>query len=1632
MKTIYFLLILVLAMILPVKGFSSILNVPSSYGTIQTAIDASFDGDTVLVDPGTYFEHINMNGRNIVLGSLFLTTGNSSYINNTYIDGSTTGRVITIEQGENSGCIVSGFTIQYGNSTGLPNYPYGGGILILDASPVIKNCIIQNCYSFDGGGGLAIWGSFSNALVTNCTIQNNSAESFGGGLFMADCGPDAVVANCVITGNSINCSCDWNGGGGGANLYHTAKLENCLITNNSAPNSLVGGGGIHCDWGDINSYQGIFVTGCTIANNTAFNNGGVSYVITGGEFRNCIIYGNTNGFGDISNYDGNFFTNCCSDPQPDGVGNINSNPAFINPAQGNFRLTAGSSSIDAGDSTFRTQQLDLDGNPRVYNQIDLGAYEKTPIEGVTVQVGTGTDVSDLLPIYGYFGYSYTQQIYLGSEIISNGGFAGSITKLRFFYVGGNTNYETWNNWTIFMGNTSKTEFSGSTDWVPLSGMTQVFSGIVPTPVDGTWYEITLNTPFNYTGGNLVIAVDENADNWDWSVQWGSFDAGAPRGILCYDDTNNPDPNSPPESNVELQFGIPRVQFVMTSGFGVLEGFVTEAPGCTTPIQNVIIQAGTYSDTTDASGFYQLTLPVGTYLNVTVLNGDIIQNVPSVIISQGNSLIINFCMNPYLAPPVSLAASVSGTAQNDVHLTWMEPLSVPDQWIYWGDASMVGGLGYDAPAEFEVASKWTVADLAPYIGTYLKKIRFVPSEATASYSIQVWTGSNASVLLLSQPVVDPIINNWNEINLDTPILIDGADELWFGYKVIQTIGYPAGLSSGPAIVGKGDLIRNGADWISMKTDWGFDFNWCLQGFVSESSTLSPQQMTPMVLASVTTNTVAPAEKPSILMFDQPGLPSNPVETDLPNIARQNPSRSSSTAILTGYNVYRDNVMIGSNVPGFSYDDFGLVKGHYSYTVSAQYDVGESSHAGPVAVDIYTCFPPTSLRVPLPSLTTTSAIINWTASTVSTNPQWDLEWGPEGFTPGTGTTAFINTTPSYTLTGLTAGTIYDVYVRTYCSATDASAWVKKTFRTHYFNCPGSSIAEPETCGATVNNGCEMTIPATTVINNGDTICGTSWLHRTHRDTDWYALTLTAPADVTVSLASEFTNITGVAATPCPTANFYMSYGALAGSLAINTTQLSSAGTYYIFVAPNYSEQVECDSLNRYWLTVKTNSCLTPTALNVTNITSNSAQLSWTSNAGMWNIEWGPSGFIKGNGTVVSGITSNPYTLNGLSIGNSYSFYVQSNCGSGSISAWAGPYYFNLPCPATSLPYSDDLSSHQTGIKPHCWQVTGNGSITNWIVTNTSDAGGASPEISFIPNNTYFTGRSFLVSPVFNTNGETTLTLSFNSFINLNGSVTSCELWTTSDGGGTWHSVWSQSAAGIFGPETKNLIINTADVGSSSFQFAFAVNGYSWEVTKWSLDDISLSGSAGKTLDIVLYLESLFTGSEVMNQAFDENGPHFGSGIADQVTVELHNAANYSTIEYSSGLIDLSTSGHINLTTIPSGLSGSYYITIKHRNSIETTSALPVSFSGGTIYYIFDTPSKAYGDNLVYKYGMYCIYGGDVNQDGIVDSGDMIPIDNLSSTFGTGYLPEDANGDGLIDSGDMIIVDNNSSNFIGSILP
>jgi len=192
------------------------------------------------------------------------------------------------------------------------------------------------------------------------------------------------------------------------------------------------------------------------------------------------------------------------------------------------------------------------------------------------------------------------------------------------------------------------------------------------------------------------------------------------------------------------------------------------------------------------------------------------------------------------------------------------------------------------------------------------------------------------------------------------------------------------------------------------------------------------------------------------------------------------------------------------------------------------------------------------------------------------------------------------------------------------------------------------------------------------------------------------------------------------------------------------------------------------------------------------------------------------------------------------------------------------------------------------------------------------------------------------------------------------------------------------------------------------------------------IAYVNPSGKMFNGKLFLESLYSGNNLMNQARDISATEFGSGIADQITVELHNNNAPYSVAYTYTPVNLNTDGTFLIPSIPCDITGSYYLVIKHRNSIETWSSTALNFGNpSSLTYDFTVSAgQVYGNNEKTINGIYAIWGGDASRDGIVDGSDMAMVDNNSRPpILMGYHPEDINGDGMVDGSDMAIIDNNS---------
>ncbi len=157
-----------------------------------------------------------------------------------------------------------------------------------------------------------------------------------------------------------------------------------------------------------------------------------------------------------------------------------------------------------------------------------------------------------------------------------------------------------------------------------------------------------------------------------------------------------------------------------------------------------------------------------------------------------------------------------------------------------------------------------------------------------------------------------------------------------------------------------------------------------------------------------------------------------------------------------------------------------------------------------------------------------------------------------------------------------------------------------------------------------------------------------------------------------------------------------------------------------------------------------------------------------------------------------------------------------------------------------------------------------------------------------------------------------------------------------------------------------------------------------------------------------------------------------VSDTLKVQLRSATSpYGIVDQARAVVD--EFGNAQLC-FPNAAPGNYYIAVLHRNSIETWSAAPVALTDPYYnYYEFTSAaSQAYGSNLTLVGISYCIYSGDVNQDGTVDGTDLQLIDNDSYAFVSGYVPTDVNGDDFVDGTDASIAGNNANNFVSVIRP
>jgi len=324
---------------------------PAVFATIQDAIDAALDGETVTVKDGVY---TGAGNKALTFGGKTITVRSERGPENTIIDCENDGRGIAFSGDETPDVVFEGFTIRNGQDD------FGGGIFIGEhASPTIRNCIVENCTADWNGGGIMV-NNYASPAFMDLVVRNNTAHH-GGGIYYS--GRNGLsLANALIVKNNARL-----GQGGGIYLGMLAEVEltNVTIADNDA---YAGAGALHC----------LLLSQVTLVNSIVWGNGADAIHTVGTVVA----------------------TYCDIEGGYTGLENIDADPQFVDPAGGVYFLEPQSACINAGNNSAAALPLrDLLGKNRILDsRVDLGPYEMGYAEYPTYMVD---DIPDHSFVPGY-------------------------------------------------------------------------------------------------------------------------------------------------------------------------------------------------------------------------------------------------------------------------------------------------------------------------------------------------------------------------------------------------------------------------------------------------------------------------------------------------------------------------------------------------------------------------------------------------------------------------------------------------------------------------------------------------------------------------------------------------------------------------------------------------------------------------------------------------------------------------------------------------------------------------------------------------------------------------------------------------------------------------------------------------------------------------------------------------------------------------------------------------------------------------------------------------------------------------------------------------------------------------------
>ena len=377
---------------------------------------------------------------------------------------------------------------------------------------------------------------------------------------------------------------------------------------------------------------------------------------------------------------------------------------------------------------------------------------------------------------------------------------------------------------------------------------------------------------------------------------------------------------------------------------------------------------------------------------------------------------------------------------------------------------------------------------------------------------------------------------------------------------------------------------------------------------------------------------------------------------------------------------------------------------------------------------------------------------------------------------------------------------------------------------------------------------------------------------------------------------------------------------GTSITSTTYSSAAITFTANATGTFYVAFNCYSdADQFFLFVDnivvslTPTCPAPSNQGVTSITPNGAQLNWTSGgATNYNIEYGPSGFTQGTGTIATVATDTFKVISGLTAATSYDWYVQDSCSASDVSAWAGPNVFSTNCNVVSTyPWTE---SFENSFNFSCWSNTGT-TIHVWEINNGSSYGpgnvtdgtyAAMFDVFHSPGNSTAT----MTTPTFDMSSLTNAMLTFDYWMD---GTAFTNYWIkveqSTDGGSTWATIFNQVQDGTISTWQNQSVLLSGVTATTLFRFTGSSNYGAYNIF---VDNLKIDEAPQNEIEITEVIGSYggfnVSSSETVSVIVKNNGSAAQSSIPMKYTLDngtvVSETMTTTVNAYSSGVYSFTT--------------------------------------------------------------------------------------------------------------------------------